>query len=124
MGSEASRVPEEKGTAGVECRAWLPFTPNSEIWADSGGGRNLCPSRGLTQRAADCPGLSGQQQDVRKWAGGLVRRGHVPAQSACPPVPPPPPLIRARSARLTKASASPARPSLRVPGEMPHHGTV
>ena len=80
-------MPEEKGTAGGERRAWLLFTPNSEIWIDSGEGRNLCPSRGLAQCAADLLGLSGQQQGVRKWAAGgwsggatcrLSQRAHPP----------------------------------------------
>ena len=120
-------MPEEKGTAGGECRAWLLSTPNSEIWTDSGEGRKLCPSRSLAQRAtADLPALTGQQQGVRKWGGGvLVRRGHIPAQSV-PARPSSSPTDRANvsSAVPTKASASPAQPSLWVPREMPHHGAA
>lgn len=79
-------MPEEKGTAGGECRAWLLSTPNSEIWTDSGEGRKLCPSRGLAQRAtADLPALSGQQQGVRKWGGGAGQAGPHPRSVSARP---------------------------------------
>lgn len=105
-------MPEEKGTAGGECRAWLLSTPNSEIWTDSGEGRKLCPSRSLAQRAtADLPALSGQQQGVRKWGGGCWSGGATSPLSQCPPVPPPPPPIGPTSAALCRRRHQPPLPS-------------
>lgn len=104
-------MPEEKATAGGECRGWLLSTPNSEIWTDSGEGRNRCPSRGLAQCAtADLPGLSGQQQGVRKW-GRCWSGGATSPLNQCPPIPPPPAPIGARSAALCCQRHQPPLPS-------------
>ena len=78
------------------------------------------PSVRLT--AQGCRGSSRMSESGQEgWSGGATS---PLSQRARPSLLPPADRGQVSTAVPTKASASPARPSLRVPGETPHHGTV